>query len=57
VRERRETASFLKFITIIPVIGKGARNLVAPTPFRFEGVPDGVPSNYAQFAAPQQRKA
>src|ERR1700720_3626470 len=56
VTERREIRSCLTFITIIPVIVKGARNLVAPKPFRFEGVPDGVPSNYDQFAAPQETK-
>jgi hypothetical protein len=32
-----------------------ARQLVAPVPFRFEGLPKDVPSNYDQFAALQQR--
>src|SRR6476659_6504949 len=54
VTERREMRSCLTSIIQFPIVDQGARQLVAPIPFRFEGLRFGVPSNCAQFAAPQQ---
>src|SRR5882672_7444513 len=58
VTERREMRSCLTSIIQFPIVDRGtvqtARQLVAPVPFRFEGLRFHVPSNCAQFAAPQQ---